>query len=91
MKENLIGELREIRSGLREVDGVLATPKAIEVMGRTETSASQLANRYSNDCAEVGRAELIGYRLSPGEPASETFVHVAFDPEPGRIVIYEEW
>ncbi len=64
MEENLIRELREIRSGLREVEGVLATPKAIEVMGRTETSPSQPVNRYRNNCAEVDRAELIGYRLS---------------------------
>ena len=60
-------------------------------MGRAEASPSRIANRYRTDCAEFGRTGLIGYRLSPGKPDSETCVHVAFDPELGRIVIYEEW
>jgi hypothetical protein len=89
---NLLAELREVRPRLREVEGTLATPKAMEVMRRTGTDPASLAARYGNDRSEGGPTELIGYRLScEAKPDSETCVHVAFDPELGRVVIYEEW
>ena len=92
MSANLIAELREVRPRLREVEGILATSKALEVMRRTRTSPASLAARYRNDRSEGEPAELIGYRLScEAKPDSETCVHVAFDPELGRVVIYEEW
>lgn len=88
----VLAELREVRTGLRKVEGVLVTEKAAEVLRRARTSPPGLVARYENDRSWTGRTELIGYRLSsePG-PASETCVHVAFDPELGRVVIYEEW
>ena len=92
MSANLIAELREARPRLREVEGILATSKALEVMRRTRTSPASLEARYRNDRSEGEPAELIGYRLScEAKPDSETCVHVAFDPELGRVVIYEEW
>lgn len=61
-------------------------------MRRTRTSPAALATRYENDRPETGSTELVGYRLSSkARPASETCVHVAFDLELDRVVIYEEW
>ena len=92
LSENLLAELREVRPRLRQVEGILATPKAMEVMQRTRTSPASLAARYENDRSQAGPTELIGYRLSSeAKPDSETCVHVAFDPELDRVVIYEEW
>lgn len=87
----VLAELREARSRLREVEGILVTAEAMKVMRRTRTSPADLAARYENDRLGFGPTELIGYRLSSeAKPASETGVHVAFDPELGRVVIYEE-
>ncbi len=92
LSENLLAELREVRPRLQQVEGILATPKAVEVMRRTRTSPASLAARYENDRSDAGPTELIGYRLSSeAKPDSETCVHVAFDPELDRVVIYEEW
>jgi hypothetical protein len=92
LSENLLAELREVRPRLQQVEGILATPKAIEVMRRLRTSPAGLAARYENDRSQAGPTELIGYRLSSeAKPDSETCVHVAFDPELERVVIYEEW
>jgi hypothetical protein len=89
---NLLAELREVRPRLREVEGIFTTPKAMEVMRRTRTDPASLAARYRNDRSEGEPTELIGYQLSSeAKPDSETCVHVAFDPELGRVVIYEEW
>jgi hypothetical protein len=94
-EKNLLAELREVRPRLQQVEGILATPKALEVMRRTRTSPARLAARYENDLSKVSKVvapELIGYRLSSeAKPDSETCVHVAFDPELERVVIYEEW
>lgn len=77
---------------LREVEGVLASPEVAEVMQRARTSSRSLAARYQNDRSGAGPTELIGYRLSSETgPDTETCVHVAFDPELVRVVIYEEW
>ena len=92
LSENLLAELREVRPRLRQVEGILATPKAMEVMRRLRTSPAGLAARYENDRSQAGPTELIGYRLSSeAKSDSETCVHVAFDPELDRVVIYEEW
>lgn len=92
MYENLLEELQEIRPRLREVDGVLVTPKALEVLRRTGTSPTDLVDRYRSDCSGEGRGGLIGYRLSAeARPGSEVCVHVALDPDLDRVVIYEEW
>ena len=92
MSVNLFAELQEVRPRLREVEGTLVTPKAMEVMRRTRTDPASLAARYINDRSEGEPTELIGYHLSSEAKAdSETCVHVAFDPELGRVVIYEEW
>ncbi len=88
----VLAELREVRPRLQEVEGILVTPQALKVMRRTHTSPAGLAARYENDRSEAGPTELIGYRLSSeAKPDSETCVHVAFDPELDRVVIYEEW
>lgn len=88
----MLGELREIRPGLREVEGVLVTAKAREVMRRTGTSPANLVVRYERDRRGKEPTVLIGYLLSSENlPYSETSVHVAYDPELGRVVIWEEW
>ena len=88
----VLAELREIRPRLREVEGILVTPEAMEVMRHARTSPSGLAAQYENDRSVKGSTELIGYRLSSEpKPDSETCVHVAFDLELDRVVIYEEW
>lgn len=93
MLENLLRELREVRPKLEEAEGILVTPEAMEVMQRTGTSPAWLAQCYQRDRRSRDVTELIGYALSQGStrPDSETSVHVAFDPELDRVVIYEEW
>lgn len=92
LKHGILAELREVRPRLQEVEGILTTPKAARVMRRTCTSPADLVARYENDRLETGPTELIGYQLSSEDkPASETCVHIAFDLELDRVVIYEEW
>ncbi len=75
MSENLLlAELREVRPRLQQVEGILATPKAMEVMRRTRTDPASLAARYRNDRSEGEPTELIGYHLSSeAKPDSETW------------------
>ena len=92
LRERVLAELREVRPRVREVDGIFITPKAMEVLRRTRNDPAELATRYENEHPGARTAELIGYQLSSeAKPASETCVHVAFDPELDRVVIYEEW
>ena len=88
----VLAELREVRPRLLEVEGILVTPEAMKIVQRTHASPAGLAVQYENDRSGAGSTELIGYQLSSEpKPASETCVHVAFDPELDRVVIYEEW
>ena len=90
--DRVLAELRDVRTGTREVDGVFVSSKAIEVLRRTGIDPRDLAARYEKDRSGAGTTELIGYRLSTeAKPTSEACVHVAFDPELDRVVIYEEW
>lgn len=89
--DRVLAELREVRPRALEVDGIFVTPKALEVLRRTRTDPTDLAARYEDDRSGTGVTELIGYGLSSeAKPAAETCVHVAFDPELDRVVIYEE-
>lgn len=93
MLENLLRELQEVRLRLKEVEGILVTPEAMEVMRRTGTSPAWLAECYRRDRRSQDVTELLGYRLSRDStrPDSETSVHVVFDPGLDQVVIYEEW